>query len=141
MLSAAAVLLATASPWFEAIVERWSEQQGGGGGGRGTAAASPKQDSEASADTDPSTRESSYTEQQPQQQRLCVHMDVGSAEDAGHLEAALKQVGAGWERELPSCGLTAVPPASGRAALRATRCIHCCRAWWLVQLQQQRPPL
>ena len=65
-LAGAAGFLAAASPWFAAKVWRWSERV-------------------------PSAEQHN----QEQQERLCVHMDVGGAEDAGHLEAALKQVGGG----------------------------------------------
>ena len=85
-----AVLLANASPWFNAKIERWCEQQQEppqqqqpqqpNAGARGSKRTRPNDDVSANATTQA-------------QQRLCVHMDVGNAEDAAHLEAVLKQVG------------------------------------------------
>jgi hypothetical protein len=92
------VLLASASSWFEAIVERWSDQHR-----QQHADPAPpiKKRTRRSAANVSSTQVAS---QQQQQQRQCVYMDVDSVEEAGHLEAVLKQVGAAAPSTPAACG-------------------------------------
>ena len=91
---AAAVVLANVSPWFEAALERWSEQ---GERDAPRARADTRGRSSSRSSGGGSASRAPAIDHNPCRS---VYMDVGSAEEAEHLVAALKQVrgAGGWRR-------------------------------------------